>query len=134
MIKLNPETMEIICPSGDTGLLLIRLADGDGQPLPPLNGVAVFAVCQKTKNSYNMTSSKIVEIVDNTATIHITNQFSRIITPGDYLWDVRIVTDPDYDDDGNVRCDDDTDEVHSLFAGRKDDMPKFTVPGVAVDV
>lgn len=137
MIELNRETLEITCPSGDTGLLLVKITGTEGVPLPGLlDGVAIFAVAQKvgTGASYSTTSARPVKIVDNTATINITNAFSRVITPGNYYWDIRIVTDPEYDGDGNVLCEDDTDEVHSLYAGRPEGLPKFIVPGVAVHV
>ncbi len=136
MLRLDQDEMKITCPQGDTGLLLIRINGMDGQPLSELlDGVVIFAVCKELKNgTFTTESSKSVEIVDNTVTINITNSFSRGIQPGDYRWDVRIVTDPEYDDDDNVICMDDSDEVHSLFAGREGGMPKYIVPGVAVDV
>ena len=48
MLNLDPETQCITCPQGDTGLLLASITALDGQPLAqPLDGVAVFAVCQQ---------------------------------------------------------------------------------------
>lgn len=130
------EDLTITCPQGDTGLFLVELTDGVGNPLlQPINGVAVFAVCKELKNGkYSTQSTKPVPIVDNTATINVTNAVSRAIEPGEYRWDIRIVIDPEYDEQGNVICQDDTDEVHSLFAGQPGGMPKYIVQGVAVDV
>ena len=134
-LTLNPDTYEIRCPTGDTGLLLVEFNDGDGQPLPqPLDGVAVFAVCQQINGIYTAVKSKAIELVDNTATINVTNSFSRAIPQGESWWDIRVVTSPVIDADGNVTTDDDGDQVHSVFAAREAGMPKYHVPGVAVNV
>jgi hypothetical protein len=140
MLKLNPDTLEIICPQGDTGLLLVTLAAGHGGgALPqPLTGVAIFAVAEtqtvRGKTTTNTLAGKHVEIVDNTATILLSNDLTRVLSPGAYLWDIRIVTDPGTNEEGDIIADDLTDEVHSLFAARPGGMPKFTVPGVAIHV
>lgn len=134
-LTLNPESYEIRCPTGDTGLLLVEFNDGDGQPLPqPLDGVAVFAVCQQINGAYAPVKERIVDLVNNTATVNITNAFSRAIPAGNYFWDIRVVTSPVIDEDGNVRTDADSDEVHSIFAGSATGMPKYVVPGVASNV
>ena len=135
MLTLNPETYEITCPQGDTGLLLVEITDGNQQPLTqPLDGVAVFAVCQSIDGTLSAVKAKVAHLIDNTATLNITNAFSRALPAGDYKWDVRIVTDPVIGEDDSVTTDEDSDEVHSLFAGRPGGMPKYTVPGVAVNV
>lgn len=135
MLNLDPETQCITCPQGDTGLLLASITALDGQPLAqPLDGVAVFAVCQQIGGVFSTIKAKQVELVDNTATILISNDFSRAIPTGKYYWDIRIVTDPELAEDGTVICQDETDEVHSLFAGRDGGMPQYIVPGVAVNV
>ena len=129
------DDLTLTFPQGDTGMFLLRIKDGNGQQLPPINGVGIFAVCKEMRNGRFATQSrKAVEIVDNTVTIRLANAVSRTIEPGDYRWDIRIVTDPEIDDDGNVICEDDTDEVHSVYAGRPEGMPKCIVRGAAVDV
>lgn len=136
MLKLDPDNLAITCPQGDTGLVLVKLTDPDGAPLPPIDGVAVFAVAEKARVGvgYIQRSWRAVPIVDNTATILITNAMSRRLEPGEYFWDVRIVTDPEYNEDGDVIAEDDSDEVHSLFAARPEGLPDYIVPGVAVNV
>ena len=138
MININPETLEITCPSGDTGLFKLKITDTDGNPLPPMqDAVAVFAVAQVVNNrgAYANVAARPVDIVDNAAVIWLPNSLTKSITPGGtYKWDIRIVINPDLDDNGNVKALDDSDEVHSLFAGRSGGMPTFNVPGVAVDV
>jgi len=135
MLTLNSVTNEIVCAQGDTGMLRVLIKDADGNPLPrPIVGVAIFAVCQKVRTEYNTITSKVFAIVNNVTVVNITNRLSRLIPPGQYQWDIRVVTDPDYDDEDNVIAGDDTDEVHSCFAGTPGGMPKYTVPGVAVNV
>ena len=76
MLNLDPETQCITCPQGDTGLLLASITALDGQPLAqPLDGVAVFAVCQQIGGVFSTIKAKQVELVDNTATILISNDF-----------------------------------------------------------
>lgn len=53
--------------------------------------------------------------------------------PGIYYYDVRIVTDPAYDEHGNVVADDESDNVISLYSG-KSSMPEFEITGVSVRV
>ena len=136
MYTLDPVTKELVVPSGDTVQFLLKLTDLDGNPLiQPIDGVAVFAVCEKsTRGTFSPFDGRKIDIVDNTVTVRLPNKFTRRITQGNYYWDIRIVTDPEIDDDGNVTAEDDTDEVHSLFAGTEGGMPKYTVPGVAIDV
>ncbi|MEG1813915.1 MAG: hypothetical protein RR337_11545 [Clostridia bacterium] len=135
MLKIDPKDQTITCPQGDTGMFTVSLVGKDGLALPQtIIGVAVFSVCQISAGLYKKIKSKHVPLVDNTATILITNEFSRAVPAGTYMWDVRIVTDPEYDLAGDVICSDSTDEVHSLYAARDTGMPKYIVPGVAVNV
>lgn len=136
---LDPETLKIICPSGDTGMFTVTFETVDGTPLEsPISGVAVFAVCKQITRSaaYNTKArSEPIPIVDNTATVLITPGFSRQIEPGEYNWDIRIITDPAYDEEtGQIITDENTDEVHSLFATRQGGMPVYYAPGVAVEI
>ena len=131
MIRLDTATGRITCPIGDTGLFTINLTDASGGALEDnLTGVGIFAVADKRlMNTY---IAKAVPIVDNSITVHLTNADTRSLTAGTHCWDVRIVTDPEYDNDGNVVCEDDTDEVHSLYSAIG--LPEFIATGVAVHV
>lgn len=64
--------------------------------------------------------------------IRLSNVDTRRLKPGAYRWDIRIVTDPEYNADGTVRCDDASDDVMSVFSGKG--MPTFIVTEVAVHV
>lgn len=130
MIRMDAKTRKITCPIGDTGLFVVTLADANGDALAePITGVVIFAVATKT---YTPVFHKVAGIVNNTATIQLTNADTRALTRGEYRWDVRVVTDPEYDTDGNVICQDTTDEVHSLYSATG--MPVFEVTGVAIGV
>jgi len=135
MILLDKETYQITCPTGDTGQFTLSLTDIEGNPLDhEIEGVAVFAVCQQINNVYVNIRQKAVELVNNMATIVITPGFSRGIPSGEYFWDIRIVTDPGKDEEGNIITDERTDEVHSLFAARKGGLPRYRALAVAVDI
>lgn len=130
MIKYDTATRKITCPVGDTGLFVVTLTSADGEALGEnLSGVAIFAVATKT---FSPVFHKVVSIANNTVTIRLTNADTRVLTRGEYRWDIRVVTDPDYDAGGNVICSDAADDVHSLYSATG--LPVFEVTGVAVDV
>lgn len=130
MIRMDANTRKITCPIGDTGLFLVTLTDPNGEALTEtLSGVVIFAVATKT---FTPVFHKVAGIVNNTATIQLTNADTRTLTRGEYRWDIRVVTDPEYDTDGNVICQDTTDEVHSLYSATG--LPVFEVTGVTISV
>ena len=127
-ILVNGETRRITMPVGDTGTFVIEL-----DVTEPVSGLAVFAICKKTTTRYTTVLQKPVGIIDNTVTVHIANADTEHLDPGDYCWDVRVLTDPEIDaESGNTVESDAVGEVHSLFA--LGGMPTFTLTGVAVDV
>ena len=64
---------------------------------------------------------KPVAIEDGQAHVRLCNHDTRDIQPGRYKWNLRIVTSPDMDDSGNVRADECTDDVLTVF----DSPPAF---------
>ena len=135
------EDYNITCPSGDTGLLHVYLTDMNDKPLPmPIDGVAVFAVCQPIQASggFNTINYMEIEIVDNIAIVNIDYDFSSKLTPNkpqqSYYWDIRVVTNPEFDGDGKLIYPGSGSEVHSVYAGQPGGMHKYLVPGVATDV
>ena len=119
-------TGEIILPRGDTLLFKVRLKGGEF----PEDTVGVFGICNArgTRTLF----AKEFPVRENGVTVFLSNRDTRELSAGTYAWDLRIVTDPERDEDGNVKCDDATDNVISLFSGAG--MPSFTVTEVAVDV
>lgn len=127
-LLVNAETREIRMPIGDTGIITINL-DVTGV----VSGLAVFAICKKTTSRYETMRQKVVEVVGNSVTIYMKNADTEALAPGEYFWDVRILTDPETDPEtGKTVETDGIGEVVSLFA--LDGLPKFTLVGVAVDV
>ena len=111
----NEETNAITMPAGDTANIEVgvewdRLAEGD---------VLLFAVFDPAASGDLV--CKPVEIVDGLAQIRICNHDTRDIEPGRYRWNLRLVTSPAYDEDGNVRVDECTDDVITVF----DKPPEF---------
>ena len=114
----------ITCPRGDTGALRFTF---NGLTLKP-GDMLVFGL-------YNPTSKqtilrKQVEIVDGAAQLLFTNADTRDLPAGSYKYNLRIVTDPEYDDNGSVVCADNTDNVMSIY----NDLPKFELLEAGVHV
>jgi hypothetical protein len=105
----NTETNAIRMAVGDTGGFSVRvewdrLAKGD---------VILFAIFDPSADGDLL--CKPVGIKDGRAYIRLCNHDTRDIEPGRYKWNLRIVTSPVYDDDGNVRVDECTDDVITVF-------------------
>ena len=127
-ILVNGETRQITMPVGDTGTFVIEL-----DVTEPVSGLAVFAICKKTTSRYETVHQDAVEVVDNSVTIYMKNADTEALAPGEYFWDVRILSDPETDaETGNTVETDAIGTVTSLFA--LEGLPKFTLVGVAVDV
>ena len=135
MLNLDPETQCITCPQGDTGLLLDSIT-ALGRPTPgsaPGWGGGVRSVPADRGRVFHHQGQ-----AGGAGGQYRHHPDQQRLFPGDpggqVLLDIRIVTDPELAEDGTVICQDETDEVHSLFAGRDGGMPQYIVPGVAVNV
>ena len=100
-------TNNITMPVGDTGGFMVkvnwdRLAEGD---------VVLFAIFGSDGDLLN----KPVEIVDGKAYVRLCNHDTRDIEPGRYNWNLRIVTSPARDENGNVIADECSDDVVTVF-------------------
>lgn len=128
MFKIDTETNAITLPQGDTLLFRVRI----NGPSFPEGTVGVFAICTKARNSQPVFSKVFPLKMDDgqKLDIRLTNAESRTLPVAEHRWDLRLVTDPEYDSEGNVRCDDDSDEVVSIFSGSSE-LPKFTVTSIA---
>lgn len=120
----NSETHAIAMARGDTANLWIdvewdRLAPGD---------VLLFAIFDPGGSGDLVL--RPVEIADGQALIRICNHDTRDIEPGTYRWNLRLVTSPVYDEDGNVRVDECTDDVITVF----DAPPRFKLTRGGADV
>ena len=76
--------------------------------------VILFAVFDK--NDGKDLVCKSAEIIDGMAYIRLCNHDTRDIPEGRYKWNLRIVTDPEYDENGNVCVEDCSDNVITVFS------------------
>lgn len=104
----DDETFDITMACGDTGGITVKvnwdkLVQGD---------VVLFAIFDRTGEDKLI---KSVEIENGLANIRLCNHDTRDIPAGGYKWNLRIVTSPEFDTDGNVIADDCSDEVITVF-------------------
>ena len=113
--SFDEATHAITMAAGDTANMLIHveykeLSAGD---------VLVFAIFDPS--DLNDIVRKTVEIKDGIARIRLCNHDTRDVEPGRYKWNLRLITSPIYDEEGNIRVDECTDEVITVF----DTPPSF---------
>lgn len=110
-------TYRISMPPGDTGDLFIDVEwDTQGK-----EAAAIFAIVNRRTGEDVLL--KAAEITDGRAHIRLCNHDTRDLEPGTYNWQVRLVTSPAKNEDGNIIADECTDDVVSVFSG--DGMPVF---------
>ena len=105
----DTSTGNITLPRGDTGDINVRvnyeeLKEGDA---------ILFAIFDKYTGKDLMI--KAADIVDGVAHVRICNHDTRDIEAKSYSWQLRIVTNPARDENGNVIADDCTDNVITVF-------------------
>ena len=115
----------ITCPRGDTGA--IRFSFSGAITLKP-GDMLVFGLFNPSTKQTVL--RKQVEIVDGIAFLTLTNADTRSLTVGSYRYNLRIVTDPEYDENGQVICNDATDNVLSIY----NELPKFELLEAGVHV
>lgn len=115
---------DMVCPRGDTGALKVTVS---GITLNA-GDMLVFGVFDPVRGRTLL--RKQAEIVNGEAILTFTNADTRGLRPGMYRYNLRIVTDPELDEKGNVVCLDDTDNVISVY----NEMPRFWVKEAGVHV
>ena len=89
------KNMGISVSRGDTGTVTIHTT---GYTFGE-NDRAIFTI----KDASRVTVRKdVLEITDGDVTITFTNKQTKLLRSGTYVWDVRFVVDPEYDDNGNI--------------------------------
>lgn len=114
----NPETRAITLPLGDTMNLRLKLTDIQFD-------AAVFAIFDA--NTGKDIFKKSVNIENGEAAIRLSNADTRDLNPGNYNWNLRLISDPAYGEDGEIIVDEDSDDVVTVFGPGKSDIPKFTL-------
>ncbi len=122
--SFNEETYAIRMPPGDTGDLWIEvewgaMSEGDA---------VLFAIVDKRSSEDLMCRAAEVRMETDEsgvqiakAHIRLCNHDTRDLEPGTHYWQLRLVTSPARDADGNVIADECSDHVVSVF----DEMPVF---------
>lgn len=113
----NEETNKITLEPGDTGGFTVEV---DWPGVDTSNAALVVGICNRSGEDVVL---KSWPIVDGAVAVEFCNHDTRDLEPGNYKWQMRIVTDPEYDEDGNVIAEDCTDKVISVFSG--DSLPIF---------
>lgn len=114
----DPTTNAIVMPKGDTMDISISLSGNDST----LFTVAVFAIF--TRSGEDLLRLPVA-IVGGVAEIRLANQHTRDLDAGRYKWNIRLIEDPAYDEDGSVIADDDSDDVLTVFGPDISDVPDF---------
>lgn len=134
-IALDESTGAISMGVGATGWFRVDLGSG---PFDTENTVAVLAVAERVrvegKYTYvNLLRRKYPLMLDEngvyTVLVDLANEDTRAIAPGKYVWTLILVTDPAYDDNGDVIVDERADGVYPLWTGSN--QPKFELEGLA---
>lgn len=111
--EASDNSIQMAC--GDTANIFVdvewdRLNEGD---------VLLFAVFDKSTGEDLLL--KPVEIENGTAKIRLCNHDTRDLEAGRYKWNLRLVTSPARDEQGNVIADECSDDVVTVF----DDPPNI---------
>lgn len=113
----DEKTNAITMAAGDTATLQVdiewdKLTAGD---------VVLFAVFDPNQTEDLL--CKVAEIEEGNAVIRLCNHDTRDIKSGIYKWNLRIVTSPAFDENGNVVADECSDDVITVF----DTPPMFRI-------
>lgn len=109
-------TNKISMPPGDTGDLFVDV-EWDTEK----ETAVVFAIVNRRTGEDMMLKS--AEIEGGKAHIRLCNHDTRDLEPGTYNWQLRLVTSPARDEEGNIIADECGDDVISVFSG--DSLPVF---------
>ena len=135
-LRLNEETGDIAIACGATGYFKVEI-ETDGS-FDTSTDVAVFAVGRKTgtrqETTYTTKLRRHYPLVLEgegrySVLVELANEDTRYIPAGSYVWTLILVTDPEYDGDGQVIVSDRQDGVYPLYQGSA--QPKFELEGVA---
>lgn len=141
-LTLDESTGAIRLPIGGTGGFVARLVLKDGVQLDTENDVVLFAVSRSRDISVRAHNAAIIlkelpilldENEEPFVQIDFYNADTRGLTPGRYVWDLTLVTDPERDSNGAVIVEDNSDNVIPIFAKNKE-LPTFTLCEVTVIV
>lgn len=116
--KYDPDTRSITISAGDTMDFSVNVSGKDFD-------AAVFA-------AYNPTTGEDVftvpaDLAAGKCNIRLAARHTRDVPAGKYKWNIRLVSDPGRDEDGNIVADNDSDNVLSVFGPDKNTIPDFVI-------
>lgn len=114
----DAETRKIVLPAGDT--MEFRIAVNS-----TVYHAVIFAIYDRREEIDLLRIP--AEIVDGAAKVRLTNKHTRDLEPGRYKWNLRLVEDPEYDEDGNIIADDPGDDVLTVFGPDRSAIPDFQI-------
>ena len=114
----DPETRKITLPAGDTMNYRVH-TNGEFD-------VVIFAVYNRSTGQDVVTVPAEIDANGN-AEIRLANRHTRDVPAGNYKWNLRLVSDPEYDENGNIIADEDSDNVLTVFGPDNDNIPIFTI-------
>lgn len=134
-LRLDVETREIRIAQGATGYFRVDLLT-DGT-LDVDADKAVFAVARDERvgrvhnytNVFRRDYAISADADGYYVIVDLANEDTRGMEPGNYVWSVIVVTDPETDGDGDVIVDERADGVYPLWSGAE--QPTFVLEGVA---
>ena len=116
--KYDPDTMAITISAGDTMDFSVNVSG-------KAYDAAVFAVYDPASGEDVVTAP--AELSDGKCKIRLAARHTRDVPEGKYKWNIRLVSNPGRDEEGNIVADDDSDEVLTVFGPDKKAIPDFII-------
>ena len=97
-----------------------------------IGGKFVESKTDRYTDAYNPSTGEDILTVPATISkgkcvIRLATRHTRDVPAGKYKWNLRLVSDPGRDEEGNIVADDDSDNVLSVFGPEKSTIPDFVV-------
>lgn len=114
----DPATRSIVMPKGDTLDINITIDSEDSRVYEAI----VFAIFTRAGEDILRVP---VTVENGSASIRLANHHTRDLDAGRYRWNLRLVTDPAHDSEGNIIADEPSDDVLTVFGPDISDIPEF---------
>lgn len=138
---VDAETKAIALPIGGTGSFIANIKTSEEITIDPASDIVLFAVSDPTWIGVKQHKAAIlrktlpIQVNNGDYYVQVTfvNADTRDLKPGDYVWDLTLITSPEFDEDMIPIVEDDSDNVIPIFA-RSGKLPTFALRGVTVIV
>lgn len=116
--KYDPATRTITISAGDTMDFSVNVS-GENYD------AAVFAVYDPASEDDVVTVP--AELSGGKCIIRLAARHTRDVPGGKYKWNIRLVSDPERDEEGNIVLNDDSDNALTVFGPDKKNIPDFII-------